>query len=176
MRSAKPYVYGSLVGVSLFASVMLCGEYFGSTTSIMRVSSWVLKLVGLDPDKMRFFTQNNGVFSYHKIVSFQLMFLVGVFLGGFLSAMFSKEYRASALPSLFKEKFADSLILRLLFAFVGGGLMIVGARIAHGCASWWGLSVSSRLDMTGFATVACFFVGAVVTNFVLSRVVRLFRK
>jgi uncharacterized membrane protein YedE/YeeE len=85
----------------------------------------------------------------------QLGSSVGIVLGSFLSAHLSgvhiiHDTDASATASFF-----------------GGFLVLLGARLAGGCASGHGLSGIARLSSASLVTSACMFVGAIGSGMLL---------
>ncbi len=160
----SPYVAGGLTGFVLVASILFFNGYFGASTTFSRVGSLFVELVGFDLSSIAFFSDYDGFFSYHTINDFQTTFVLGIMIGAFISAKMSGTFKLTKVPELFKERYGNDVKRRYIYAFVGGFIMIIGARVANGCASWWGLSVSSKLDLAGFSTLAFFFIGGVIVN------------
>jgi uncharacterized membrane protein YedE/YeeE len=85
----------------------------------------------------------------------QLGSSIGVVLGSYLSSHMSgvkiiHDASASAAAS-----------------FVGGFLVLLGARLAGGCASGHGLSGIARLSSASLVTTACMFIGAIGSGMLL---------
>ncbi|MCK9225971.1 MAG: YeeE/YedE family protein, partial [Candidatus Muirbacterium halophilum] len=53
---------------------------------------------------------------------------------------------------------------RNLFAFMGGLLVIIGARMAGGCPSGHGLSGIAQLSISGFVSVIFFVIGGAISS------------
>ena len=168
-KSWNPYLCGIAAGVIFILSVVLFGQYFGTTTTFSRVGSYFIELMGVQLDGIAFFADNDGNYTYHKLVNFQSTFVIGFFVGGILSARLSRNIKLRWTPDLFKLKFGDNTPLRFAMAFVGGVVIIIGARIADGCTSWYGISSASKLDLAGFVTFISFFIGASVTAHIIYR-------
>jgi uncharacterized membrane protein YedE/YeeE len=64
-----------------------------------------------------------------------LLFLVGTFLGSLLSVLVSRSFRLETAPSTWAGRFGGSPAKRLLAAFLGGSIIMFGARMAGGCTS-----------------------------------------
>lgn len=163
------YFFGGVSGLILTLTVATCGQYFGSSTTFSRLYAGLLSIIGINLDNISFFANTSGNFHYSKLFGFQGMFLFGIFLGARLSALTNNEYQSQSIPKMFKDNISSSVTLRYTLAFIGGAIMIIGARLAGGCASWWGISVSSRLEISSFATLTFFFIGGATVNFVLYR-------
>ncbi len=67
--------------------------------------------------------------------SWELIFLFGAFLGGLVGALVFGDFRLTALHKRWIAKKGTSSGKRLVWAFVGGFLLIWGARMAGGCTS-----------------------------------------
>ena len=165
----SPYVAGALTGLLLVFSVWVFSGYFGSTTTFSRVGSFCLDLAGVDLTKVQFFTDYDGLFSFHTLNNFQTTFVLGILIGAFFSSKLSGAFRLTAVPDRFATAIGEKPVVRAIVALIGGFVMIIGARIADGCTSWWGISASSKLDVAGFATVGMFFLFAAITAHLLYR-------
>ncbi|MFO7901433.1 MAG: YeeE/YedE thiosulfate transporter family protein [Pirellulaceae bacterium] len=63
-------------------------------------------------------------------IDWEVMLVGGIVLGAFLAAWTGGEVMARWLPPRWVARFGESVWLRLGLAFLGGGLMAFGARIA----------------------------------------------
>jgi hypothetical protein len=70
-------------------------------------------------------------------------------------------------PSLWAWKFGPSLAKRMAAAFVGGAVMMFGARMAQGCTSGHGISGALQLAVSSWLFVAILFATAVATTFLI---------
>ena len=106
--------------------------------------------------------------TYFKMIagpgSWELVFLVGAFLAGLLPALYRKEYRLSFVQERWDYYFGESFKKRFLWAFVGGFLLIYGARIAGGCASGHILSGVMQLGIGSLLFALCTFVAFFATG------------
>ena len=65
-------------------------------------------------------------------VDWQFLFVVGVLFGSLASAWLSKEKRAVAVPPMWEGHFGASRVRRWTAAFLGGVVLMFGARLADG--------------------------------------------
>ena len=101
--------------------------------------------------------QNSTYFQeINKAGSWELFFLIGAFLGALLGAIVFKHFKVQAVPSLWGELKGSSKNKRLFWAFVGGFILILGARLADGCTS--GHILSGGMEMAVSSLVFAFFV------------------
>ncbi len=86
----------------------------------------------------------------------ELYFLLGALIGGFLAAVFSGDFKVKLIPDLWRQVKGADAGKRILWAFVGGFYLIFGARLAGGCTSGHILSGGMQLAVSSllFAGVA----------------------
>jgi uncharacterized membrane protein YedE/YeeE len=65
---------------------------------------------------------------------------------------------------------ADSGLLRIVVALVGGALMAFGARMAGGCTSGHGISGTLQLAVSSWVAVICFFIGGIFAALLIYRI------
>ncbi|MCC6234735.1 MAG: YeeE/YedE family protein [Verrucomicrobiales bacterium] len=98
-----------------------------------------------------------------------MLFLVGTFLGSFLSAWTSRTWRWEIVPSTWAGRFGSSGGKRLAAAFIGGAIIMYGARLAGGCTSGHGISGSLQLALSSWTFFLTMFGSGVVTAWLLFR-------
>lgn len=70
------------------------------------------------------------------------MLVLGLLVGAGLSAYLSGDHTREVVPELWNFRFGPSVPLRLTGGFLGGALMMIGARLAKGCTSGHGIQRS----------------------------------
>ena len=96
---------------------------------------------------------------YQPMINWQMMFVVGIFLGAFFYSLFKKDFKNEWIPKMWKRRFGGSIFKRVFFAFLGGMIALFGARMAGGCPSGHGLSGMAQLSLSGFIALGCFLIG-----------------
>ena len=123
----SPYLAGALAGLVLVLSVLVAGKYFGSSTSFVRAAGMIEQAVA---------PERTAEVEYFKRivpkVDWQWMFLVGVLIGSFVSSITSGSFGLKSVPEMWRKRFGGSATKRGLAAFVGGIIILIGARIAGG--------------------------------------------
>jgi uncharacterized membrane protein YedE/YeeE len=76
------------------------------------------------------------------------MILVGILLGAWVSSKLSGDRQPETVPELWARRFGPSARKRYLFAFLGGVVLMFGARLAGGCTSGHGISGSLQLAVS----------------------------
>ena len=103
-------------------------------------------------------------------IGYGWMLVIGMFLGGGLSAVITKRTRqreTASLPPMWKAQFGDSTPRRMLHAFIGGALLLFGARLAGGCTSGHMISGISQLTLGSFIFGFSIFASGIVTAHLL---------
>lgn len=103
-------------------------------------------------------------------IGYGWMFVVGMFLGGGLSAFVTKsvgQREVAALPPMWKTQFGASSPRRMMHAFLGGALLLFGARLAGGCTSGHMMSGISQLTIGSFVFGIAIFVSGIITAHIL---------
>lgn len=161
----SPYLVGALIGVLSMATFYFSEKPLGASTAYARLAGMVGKLFAPRHTESLKYYQD-----FKPKVDWETMLVVGVIGGAFLAAWHGSEITGEWLPAMWTARFgADSLALRLGAAFLGGGLMAFGARMAGGCTSGHGISGTLQLAVGSWIAVVCFFVGGIATAFLMFR-------
>jgi hypothetical protein len=168
MRSTwNPYLSGALTGLLLIISVAAIDQFLGASTTFARVAALVERTVGIDTGQLAYFSEKGGKYGPDSLPDWQLLFVAGVLIGGFVSSRLSGTFSIQLVPDMWASRFGPNPVKRGAVAFAGGAILIIGARLAGGCPSGHGLSGLSQLAVSGFIALACFFVGGLITASVL---------
>ena len=157
------YWVGAGIGVLSWVAFAVVNQPLGISTALSAASSvCALPVMGVEG-----VAQN----AYWAKTPFKwdggMLFLVGTFLGSFLSAWTSRTWRWEIVPSTWAGRFGNSVGKRLAAAFFGGAIIMYGARLAGGCPSRNGISGSLQLALSGWIFFACIFASGMLTAQVL---------
>lgn len=103
-------------------------------------------------------------------IGYGWMLVVGMFIGGALSAFITKRFRNRdnpSLPSMWSSEFGESSPRRMMHAFAGGVLLLFGARLAGGCTSGHMISGISQLTIGSFIFGISIFASGIITARIL---------
>jgi len=162
MRSWSPYVVGALLGVlSWFA--------FASADKPLGVSTTFVRGIGLaEQATMTSHVAGNAYFEKTGIkVDWQMLLVIGIALGAWFSSSMSGDRVVERVPELWKARFGPGVTKRYAAAFLGGVLVLFGARLAGGCTSGHGISGSLQLAVSGWIFFVTLFIAAVAASFAL---------
>lgn len=154
-----PYIVGSLIGMVMVTSYYLTGVFLG-------ISSGCTKFALIFSCISCHYSSSS---IYNLSEYFQVVVIFGVVIGSFISSYFSKSFTQDAVPSLWRMNFGDSFTKRALFSFVGGIIVIFGARIAGGCTSGKSIASGLQLLLPAWIFTLSLFSTAVITSFILYR-------
>jgi hypothetical protein len=126
-RGWNPYLAGALAGVVLVLSVVVAGKYVGASTSFVRSAGMVEKLFSPERvSQLEYFLQKTPK------IEWQWMFVLGIMLGAFISSATSGSFRLQSVPDMWRGRFGGGVGLRAVTAFIGGAVLLFGARLAGG--------------------------------------------
>lgn len=126
-RSWSPYVAGALAGLLLVVSVLATGKYFGASTTFVR-SAGLIEQVFV-PERV----ESMDYFVKTKLkIDWQWMFVFGVFFGALIASKVGKDFRVTPVPPMWQATFGESRTRRWAAAFLGGIILMFGARLADG--------------------------------------------
>jgi uncharacterized membrane protein YedE/YeeE len=104
---------------------------------------------------------------YDKIQTsgnWEFIFLSGSFAMALVTSLIKKEFKFKLIYSNWKERKGDSNIKRIVWAFVGGFILIFGARMAGGCTSGHIISGGMQLAVSSLVFGAFVFIGLLITG------------
>ena len=131
-KTWNPYLAGALGGLLLVLSVLIAGKFYGVSTTFPRLAATLLEAFGVETGKFAYFAASKGKYGAGALPDWQFLFVIGVFLGALLSAKLSGEFKLQAVPDMWRQRFGPSAGKRAVFAFFGGLIGMVGARLAGG--------------------------------------------
>ena len=123
----SPYVAGALIGLVSWFSVLTAGKYLGVSTTFVRTIGMVESV--FVPDRvaaMPYFIKEK------PIIDWQWMEVLGILIGAFISAILSGDFKRKFVPPMWETRFGLSRLKRWIVAFLGGVILMFGARMADG--------------------------------------------
>lgn len=131
-RSWSPYAVGAGIGVLGWLSVLTANKPIGITTAFESTAAGLgQRLAPHASGVNEFLTKAEEV----PKIDWEWMLAAGVGIGSWLSARASGDHAPRTVPALWAARFGTSPLRRDLGAFLGGALMMFGARVAKGCTS-----------------------------------------
>jgi len=155
----SPYLVGAGIGILSWVVFVVVNNPLGISTAVSEASGAALMpLIG-----------NAAVTAnpyWAKTVpqwDYATLFLVGTFLGALVSAVSAKTFRWEVVPEVWQERYGGGSGKRLLVAFLGGAIILYGARMAGGCTSGHGISGSLQLALSSWIFFIVMFISGLIT-------------
>ncbi len=152
----NPYWAGFALGLVLLASFVIMGRGLGASGAFTTaVAATVHQVAPVHTEKNAFYAEYLGDGSRSPLKDWLVFEVLGVFAGGFLSGAMANRLKFAV-----EKGPRISTRWRLGFAFIGGALMGIGAKIALGCTSGQALTGGALLNVGSWAFMWCVFGGA----------------
>jgi len=171
-KAWSPYMVGAAIGLLGALTALTMNKMLGASTTFLRASEGVVKATLPEHHKALphyHETDKDGKLKRAFKIDWQFMLLVGVAVGALLASIGTREFRLKFIPNMWHARFGRNPFLRWLVAFLGGVLVILGARMAGGCTSGHGISGMMQLSVSGFVAAGGFFVGGILTALLMYR-------
>ncbi len=108
---------------------------------------------------------NNAYFSKIQTPGhWEFIFLTGAFLAGLIISLIKKDFKLRLIFSNWEHYKGNNSLKRIVWAFVGGFILIFGARMAGGCTSGHILSGGMQLALSSLVFALFVFTGLLVTG------------
>jgi len=109
-------------------------------------------------------TQNDYFTKIETPGNWELIFLAGAFLAGLIISLIKKDFKITLIHNNWEKFKGSSINKRIIWAFVGGFILIIGARMAGGCTSGHILSGGMQIAISSLLFAVFTFVGLLVTG------------
>jgi uncharacterized protein len=109
-------------------------------------------------------TQNSYFTKIQGPGQWEVLFLTGAFLSGLVISLFRKEFKITLIHSNWEKYKGNSVSKRLIWSFIGGFILIIGARMAGGCTSGHVLSGGMQLAVSSLLFAVFVFGGLLITG------------
>lgn len=166
---------GLLLGLVFFAAVLLV-KPIGVSTQFVILDGIVADAVSPDfiTQTEEGFTSTNAYMAksggkYAKSaadpLNYSFVFGLAMAAGAFLSARVRGGIDAAerAAPAIWRDNFGDTPMMRYAVAFLGGFIVLYGARLAGGCTSGHMMSGMMQTALSGYIFAAGAFAAAIPT-------------
>lgn len=156
----SPYIVGIFIGLTFLASYIFFSKTLGSSTSFVKMAAWMHQIFNSSAiDQNSYYKDYFNSFAW---IDWQVALVIGVFLGAFLSIKLSHQkschtrHKTSA-----RSKF---------LSFIGGILVILGARFAGGCTSGHAISGGIQLAVSGYLFMMGVFIAGIPAAFLARKI------
>lgn len=109
-------------------------------------------------------THNDYFTAIQKPGNWELIFLLGAMLSGLVGSLLRKDFKIQLIHSGWSKTEGNSSAKRIIWAFVGGFILLFGARMAGGCTSGHIISGGMQVAASSLLFGAFVFVGLLITG------------
>lgn len=160
----SPYMTGAGIGILALVSFTFARHPLGCTTAFVKVRGMIdrqLDRAGAERlDYYRLFV---------PAIDTQVMVIAGIIMGAGIAAFLLPQPGAGLVPARWAAAFGPSILIRIVVAFAGGLLLIIGARWAGGCMCGHGISGTAQLSVASYLTLGATMVSGIVVALALFR-------
>jgi uncharacterized protein len=161
----NPYLAGFGLGLVLLASFVIMGRGLGASGAFSSLVAGGVQTIAPNHAKSNeFYVEYLGDGTKNPLMDWLVFEVIGVFTGGLISGLLAGRMKKEVErgPSISSGR-------RLLFAFSGGALMGIGAKLARGCTSGQALTGGALLNVGSWAAMMAIFAGAYALAYFIRR-------
>ncbi|NGX56789.1 MAG: hypothetical protein K1060chlam5_01035 [Candidatus Anoxychlamydiales bacterium] len=161
----NPYVVGVFIGI-LSWLVFLVGNQLGTTTTFQKIAGLIEVIFA------KSHVENSSYYQrYFKkaLISWQMLFVASIYFGSLIASKLSKSKHIEYVPVIWKQNYGSSKLKRNIFAFIGGAILVFGARFAGGCTSGHAISGGLQLSVISWAFMISVFAVAIPFSMIIYR-------
>lgn len=167
-RDAQPYVHpytaAILLGLVLFGAFFISGNGLGASGGMNRLLVVIEDaLYPAHVDRTAYLAEMAGG-DLNPLDSWVVFVTLGALAGGFVAGLVNGRTKVET-----NRGPRVSVRLRWMMAFIGGGFMGFGARLARGCTSGQALSGGAVLSVGSWAFMFAVFAGAYALAYFVRR-------
>ncbi|KAB2879550.1 hypothetical protein F9K33_08785 [bacterium] len=161
----NPYLSGIGLGMVLLLSYVIMGRGLGASGAMTTTAAVAVNAVApAYAQSNEFYSEYLGDGTRSPFKDWLVFEVIGVIVGGFLSGALAGRIKMSV-----EKGPRISVKSRLIFAFAGGMLMGIGAKLARGCTSGQALTGGAVLNVGSWVFMIMVFAGAYALAYFVRR-------
>jgi len=161
----NPYLSGIGLGLVLLAAFVIMGRGLGASGAFSSAVAYgVQKVAPEHANTNSFYAEYLGDGTVNPLKDWLVFEVLGVFIGGFISGKLAHRIKRTT-----EKGPRISVRGRLIYAFIGGGLMAIGAKLARGCTSGQALTGGALLNLGSWAFMMSVFIGGYAFAYFMRR-------
>jgi uncharacterized membrane protein YedE/YeeE len=165
----SPYIVGIAIGVLSWITFAAMGKALGTSTSMVKAAGAAECLISCEhADANEYMASEIGTSTKRKaILDWQMALVLMLPVGAFVGSRLSRRRFVEHVPPVWAARFGPSRALRYAGAFIGGAVLIIGARLAGGCTSGHGISGGLQLAVSSWTFFGAMFIAGVAAAFLI---------
>lgn len=161
----NPYLVGAGIGILSWFAFLIVNKPIGMSTEISKFSGWVTGIFA----GSEFVSDNAYWSSKAPAFGYSTVFLLFTAVGAFLSAKSGKDISFEKVPEVWATYQGNGVMKRMISSFLGGAILLFGARLAGGCTSGHGISGTMQLALSSWIFFPVMFITGIITARILFR-------
>ncbi len=162
---SNPYLVGVGLGLVLLAAFVIMGRGLGASGALSTAIAVTVNTIAPDhASGNSFYSEYVGDGTTNPLMDWLIFQTLGVLVGGFISGTLSDRVKKGI-----EKGPRASTRMRLMYAFIGGGLLGWGAKLARGCMSGQALSGGAVLNLGSWIFMMMVFVGGYAAAYFMRR-------
>jgi uncharacterized protein len=158
----SPYIAGVIIGLLQVPAIFLLDATLGASSAFVTIAKQLYLMV----------FNHDAPHQLGVTNLWQVGLAIGVAMGAYFSAKLSNTKRDRISSVWAKEFNITRPVVRYALSFIGGVLLIVGARLANGCTSGNGISGTSQLSASSWVVLISMFASAVISALILRAITK----
>lgn len=155
-----------LLNLAIFAT----GNHLGTTTAYAQTTGYLTQFFAPKWLPAELWTAGTCGGSGILQVGWQWILVFGAFLGALAGRIIHRKGTTDrGVPAMWAARFGNKPGVRYLHSFIGGTLLLFGARLAGGCTSSHIISGMSQMAVSGLVFGAAVFAAGIPTALMLYR-------
>jgi len=155
----SPYAAGFFIAVLAICSLFLFHKTIGTSVTFVKMAALFWSIV--DPKHLQGSPYYQDYLQNKAWIDWQTMLVFGIFVGAFLSR------RLSAKAPIKWQLNGGNGSKRYVVAFIGGMIVMLGARFAGGCTSGHAISGGFQLALSGWLFMIGVFALGIPTALIM---------
>ncbi|MCB9831827.1 MAG: YeeE/YedE family protein [Planctomycetes bacterium] len=161
----SPYLVGTLLGVLSWITFYFMEKALGTSTTMVKVAGLAEGVVSESH------VRNNDYMAKHLVgtpaIDWQFALVLTMGFGAFIAARLARSRFSETVPEVWAARFGPSKAKRYIGAFLGGAILLFGARLAGGCTSGHGISGSLQLALSSWTFLLSMFAAGTAAAFLI---------
>jgi hypothetical protein len=154
-----PWWAGGLgIGLILIVAVALVQPIGVSTQYVVALGAILHRVLPAVADQSPYLVEMTEGWT---VLTYEFFFVLGIPCGAFLAAWLTGRFSTRSVPIEWSRRFGSAPGRRLVWSFIGGFLLLFGARFGGGCTSGHLISGVSQLAVSSLVFSGSLFASAI---------------
>lgn len=158
-KAWSPYVTGIIVGLLQIPALLIISSPLGASSWFVSIGGYIASIFDADVQQYAYLDKYMTSLKYLWQGTFVVFIAVGAAISSRMSGTRRKQY-----SPIWRKALDISLLQRLTIGFIGGFILLFGARWAGGCTTGHGVSGVGQLAVGSIVVAVFMFVGGMLVS------------